>query len=137
MARKAIPFEITTAHVKSHQDDKTPYDLLPYEAQMNVEMDRRADAIRDGPSRIPPVPEFEGQDFQIKIDGVILYSDVGATLRKSITGKAMKSYLKTKYGWSDNIFSKIDWDSLEAYLKGLPQQVRTNVLKLRYGWQYT
>lgn len=48
MARKEIPLQIVTAHVKSHQDDKTSYDLLPYEVQMNVEMDKRAEALRDG-----------------------------------------------------------------------------------------
>ncbi|GFH56254.1 hypothetical protein CTEN210_12730 [Chaetoceros tenuissimus] len=131
MARKDIPLEIVTAHVKSHQDDKTPFHLLPYEAQMNVRMDKQADAVRDGPSAIPPVPDFEDQDFQIKIDGVIAYSNVAATLRKSITGKPLKRYLLAKYEWTDYVFSKVDWDSLEAYLKGLSQQVRTNVLKLR------
>lgn len=40
MASKDIPLQIFTAHVKSHQGDRIPYDLLPYEAQMNVEMDR-------------------------------------------------------------------------------------------------
>ena len=108
MARKDIPLQIVTAHVKSNQDDKIPYDLLPYEAQMNVAMDRRADEVREGTSPIPPVPEFEGQDFQIKIHGQIIYSNVGATLRRVITGKAMKAYMKTKYAWTDVTISKVD-----------------------------
>ncbi|GFH62176.1 hypothetical protein CTEN210_18652 [Chaetoceros tenuissimus] len=128
MAKKDIPLDIVTEHVKSHQDDKTPFHLLPYDAQMNVQMDKRADAVRDGTTEIPPVPDFDGQDFQIKIDGVIMYLDVATMLRKSITGKPLKKYLLVKYKWSDSIFSKVDWDSLEAYLEGLSHQVHTNVL---------
>ena len=130
MARKDTPLEIVTAHVKSHQDNKIPYDLLPYEAQMNVEMDRQADEVRDGTLPIPSVPEFVSQDFQIKINGEIIYSNVGKTLRRAITGKAMKGYLKTKYEWTDTTISKVDWESLGSYLQSLPQQTRTNVLKL-------
>lgn len=65
------------------------------------------------------ITEFEEQDFQIKINSEILYLDVGTTLCKVITGRAMKSYLVTNYEWSDFTFSKVDWDLLEAYLKGL------------------
>ena len=83
------------------------------------------------------MPEFESQDFQIKINGEISYSNIGATLCKVITGKAMKGYLKTKYEWIDTTMSKIDWDSLGSYLQSLSLQIRTNVLKLRYGWQFT
>ena len=82
MASKDIPLQIVTAHVKSHQDDKIPYDLLPYEAQMNVEMDRQADQVREGTSPIPPAPEFESQDLQIKINGELIYSNIGAMLLK-------------------------------------------------------
>lgn len=112
-------------------------DLLPYKAQMNVEMDKRAEAVRDGTADIPPVPEFDAQNFQIKINDEILYSNVGATLWKAITEKALKNYLTTKYNWSDITFTKIDWESLESHLKDLSQQVRKNVLKLRYSWQNT
>ncbi|GFH56771.1 predicted protein [Chaetoceros tenuissimus] len=76
-------------------------------------------------------------DFLIKINGEVVYSNVAAELRSEITGRAMKSYLKTKYQWSDEVFPKIDWKSLEAYMKSISQQIRTNVHKLRYGWQFT
>ena len=76
---------------------------------MNIEMDRQADEVREGTSPIPPVPEFESQDFQIKINGELIYSNVGAMLRKAIAGKAMKGYLKTKYEWADTTMSKVDW----------------------------
>ena len=49
----------------------------------------------------------------------------------------MKGYLKTKYEWTDTTISKVDWESLGSYLQSLPQQTRTNVLKLRYRWQFT
>lgn len=49
----------------------------------------------------------------------------------------MKNYLKKKYEWSDNMFTKIDWELLETFLKSLSKQVGTNILKLQYGWQYT
>ncbi|GFH50601.1 predicted protein [Chaetoceros tenuissimus] len=77
-------------------------------------MDKQADAVRDGPSATPPVPDFERQDFKIKIDGVIVDLDIAAMLRKSITGKPLKRYLKAKYEWSDSIFSKGDLDSRDS-----------------------
>ncbi|GFH50464.1 hypothetical protein CTEN210_06940 [Chaetoceros tenuissimus] len=124
-------------HVKSHQDDKIPYEELPYEAQMNVEMDRMADAVRDSPAPIPPVPDMIDHDFTIRIKGEVVYSNVSSALRSEITGRAMKAYLKSKYQWTDVIFEKIDWNSLEAYMKSLSQQIRTNVHKLHNGWQFT
>lgn len=39
---------------------------------MNMEMD----LIMDGPTHIPPIAEFSDQDFQIKINGEMMYSDV-------------------------------------------------------------
>lgn len=115
------------------KEDKILYEELPYKAQMNVEIDRLADMVRDSPTQVPSVPEYQNQDFQIKINGEILYSHVAASLRSEITGRALKSYWKSKYEWNNEIFGKIDWQSLEAYPKGLSQQVRTNILKLRTG----
>lgn len=67
-----------------------------------------ADTVRDGPTQTLQVPEFPEQyfqikiteqDFQIKINGEIIFSNLESTLRC-----ALKSYLKTKYQWTDKIF---------------------------------
>ena len=52
---------------------------LSYAAQMNVQMDRLADKVQDGPDTTPTVPEYK-TDFQIRINGEILYSNVADSL---------------------------------------------------------
>lgn len=96
-----------------------------------------ADAVCDSSAPIPQVPDMIDHDFTIRINGELVYSNVSSALRSEITGRALKVYLKSKYQWTNVTFEKIDWNSLEAYMKSLSQQIRTNVHKLRYCWQFT
>ena len=62
---------------------------------MNVQMDKLADKTWDGPDEAPQVPEFQN-NFQIKINGKILYSNIAASLRSELTGWPLQAYWNYK-----------------------------------------
>ena len=124
ISKSRCPLQNVTAHVKSHQDNKIPFELLPYEAQMNVEIYRQSEEVREGTLSIPRMPEFDDQNFQIKINRELLYLNVGATLQRMITGKPKKC-LQSKYKWTDTTILKIIFE--KSFTTCTDQ----------CGWQYT
>ena len=42
-----------------------------------------------------------------------------------------------KNQWTDDIMDMVDWQTLEKYMKTVPNNKATNLVKLMHGWQFT
>ena len=98
------------AHVKGHQDDTTPAELLPIEAILNVQ----ADALASNFLRQDPTPRYQCHLFpnthaHLHLeDGTVTYR-YAVRIRNAECDPPMIAHLKEKYDWSDEIFTSINW----------------------------
>ena len=132
-----LKLEISTEHVPAHQDDITAYEDLPRPAQINVDMDRAAEIMRT--SKIPSteIPVFESSKISITINNAVVTDKLGSRLCYHITGAPLKMYLLQKNTWHIRTYEKVDWITLDQYLKTVPSGKLTKLLKLQHGWQQT
>jgi hypothetical protein len=99
-------------HVKSHQDDKRPYDELSLKEQLNVDADQLADqyivANPDHQYNIVPMLPTSGVQLNLP-HGTVTYK-IKRELRLARTTGPLKEYLCKKYGWTEATFEDIDWE---------------------------
>ena len=60
-----LPITTETHHVKAHQDNHKPYQDLPRDAQVNCDMDRAAEEMRESTMPVPPIPIFQSNKIAI------------------------------------------------------------------------
>ena len=132
-----LNLDIHTEHVPAHQDDNIAYKDLPRTAQINVDMDHAAETIRISDAPTPRILVFESNKIAIVINNAVVTDKLGPRLRYHITSAPLKSYLLNKNKWSDSTYSKVDWVTLDTYLKTVPSGKLTNLIKLQHGWQQT
>ena len=115
-----LPVTFSFNHVKGHQDEDTPVEDLPWEAQMNCHADTYATDYLDNwsePSKI--VPFIPSSKASIAIAGVTITRNLARRLRQAASSPKLKEYIMTKNGWNDWIFHSIDWDAQAKALNTL------------------
>jgi hypothetical protein len=115
-----LPVTFTLEHVKGHQDEDTPVEDLPWEAQMNCHADQLATEYLTSwaePSKL--VPFIPVSRVSIAIDGVTITRNIARRLRLAASSPALEKHLIAKNGWNDWIFHSIDWDTQAAALNTL------------------
>ena len=132
-----LHLELFTEHVPAHKYDNIAYDDLDRTALINVDMDREAEAMRISDAPPTPIPIFESNTIAVAISNAIVTDKLGSRLRYHITGAPLKNYLLKKNTWNTQTYEKVDWITLDQYLKMVPSGKLTNLLKLQHGWQQT
>ena len=80
-----------THHVKAHQHDHKPYqDLLPRDAQVNCDMDRAAEAMRESTMPAPPIPIFQSNKIAILLSNIVLTDQISKRLRHHFTAPPLQ-----------------------------------------------
>ena len=131
-----IPFIIDWLWVKGHQDEKTDYEDLPFEARLNVQANdlaNQAHQILDE----PPIYSFLPSMPTILInDKVMSHSSMRLPLYESVHGDDLLGYMHESYGWTKEVLSYIDWDSFNLCYGKHTIHKMTNIVKYLHGWQY-
>ena len=111
----------TFTHVKGHQDEKMPYAQLPLSAQLNVDADQWASQfIRDNPDiDYHQVYLLPHAGVQLQFPTGTLTSQYKRALREARTTPALRESLKSKYGWTDEIFDDVNWEAMRLALRRL------------------
>ena len=74
-----LHLELSTAHVPTHQDDSIAYEDLDRTAQINVDMDSAAEAMRISETTPPtPIPIFESNTIAVAINNAIVTDNLGS-----------------------------------------------------------
>ena len=48
----------------------------------------------------------------------------------------IQEYLQSKFGWSDQVMDKIDWDIFQETMEKRPIHKSTNIIKYIHRWQH-
>ena len=109
----------TISWVKGHQDEKTPYEKLPLDAQLNCNADELANKAQDLQPNILYQPfRAPNNPAQIHYGTNSITSKVKRLLRRSLSGKELLRYIETQAGWEPGTSDLVDWDSHQAAISG-------------------
>ena len=111
---------INPCWVKGHQDVDCPYDELPREARLNVDVDQLATDHFKVLAQHPPrrcTEHIQCQKLSLTINGKRYPANWDSNLRWAINGSYMKEYLATKHAWrSETVWGTIDFTMVRAYM---------------------
>jgi hypothetical protein len=121
------------AHVKSHQDEKTPYARLPRLARLNVDADRLAEAAH---SFLRPVLQMmPTEKAALRIGGCRIMQRFKKALREVAGLQALKDDIIDRPGWEDapDLFDAVDWSMHARAQRTLVQHRKVMVMKLQHN----
>jgi hypothetical protein len=110
-----LPITVRFTHVKSHQDDKTDINLLPWEAQMNVHADHLATDYLENyaePSKI--IPFIRPSKASLTIQGKTITRRFAYRLRLAASSPNLEQRLKLKNNWTQRTLQSINWEVLST-----------------------
>ena len=123
--------------IKGHQDRDTKYEDLPFEAQLNVQVNDLAEAAHKQLSIAPP---YRTLDLPITVyinNQVASHSNMRRSIQNAAHSDDLIEYMSQKYKWTTQTKRTIDWD-LFAYCYSKKQiHDMTNIIKYIHGWQFT
>lgn len=126
-----VGFTPSIAHIKGHQDDTIPYQLLSRPAQLNVIADELATEA------YIPLPstkyfEFPANRANLVINGAPITSKITEQLRLSSRRTDIIPYMVTKFKWAPHIPDLIWWKIHGLALKKCSPENRTRIQKFNF-----
>ncbi len=123
--------------VKGHQDDKTPYDDLPRDAQLNIEVDHLATSYRESnkSQTRPKLAHCPLTKVSISINGTRHPGKVEETIRFHVNGSPLRNYICESNKWSQEIASKVDWYNFGLRFRKLPPAAQISQMKFIHDIQ--
>ena len=106
-------------HLYGHQDNHTPYSMLPRDAQLNVLVDKVAQDHFDSSylnNTFLPNTRFHQEGWVVSIGGVKLQDRIASCIRDWIGKKRLRRYLYEKDLIAWNVFPLIDLNTLQIHM---------------------
>ena len=123
----------TITHVKSHQDDNSPFEKLSKAAQYNVMADRLATTQYE--SMTGPEEHISLNNVAyLKIGKQFITRKPAKALREAARYKTQVPFLCKKFNWTKAAFNNIDWDVSHTAFKTFTRADRTRLIKFIHGW---
>lgn len=110
--------------------------------QLNIDCDRIASettglvADNGVPDDMPPLirPPYPGSRAMLKIGRRWITSNFKQHLYDARRTPPVRTYMKEKYGWTDDIFDSIDWLAIGRCRRKLPLRRKRQTCKIMHGW---
>jgi ribonuclease HI len=125
--------QIQIQHIKSHQDQKTSIDKLPFEAVLNTMADKEATRQRN----LMTTPDSNVQILgaaQLRINDIAITRDSHRWLMHTAGKIPIQQYYKERLGWSPSTFDHVSWDTQLAVLRRYNQDDQARIIKFVHGW---
>lgn len=123
--------------VKGHQDNDTAYEDLPFEAQLNVQVNELAETAHKKLS-IPPTYSTLDTPLTVYINKeVASHSNLRWSIQNVAHSDDLLQYMAQKYDWTNDILQSIDWDLFSYCYSKHQIHKMTNIIKYIHGWQFT
>lgn len=123
--------------IKGYQDCNIAYADLPFEAQLNVQVN---DLAEEAHRKLSVAPEYCTMDIPITIyikNLVVSHSNLRKSIQDTAHSEDLMEYMSQKNKWTKQIRYTIDWDLFAyCYLKTQIHKM-TNIIKYLRGWQFT
>ncbi len=128
--------DLTFHHVRGHQDEKKPWDLLTWPEKLNCECDKRASAtLLSAPHHDRPHHHtLFYPHCDLLNNGIPLTNKISETIRQIHGSKNMRSYLCSKFSWNTKTCNHIDWLCHGRALSRFPISHQTFIVKLIHEW---
>ena len=115
----SLATSVTCYHVYGHQDNHTPYSMLPRDAQLNVLLDEVAQDYFDLSylnDTFLPNARFHQEGWVVSIGGVKLQDRISSCISDWIGKKCLRRYLYEKDLIAWNVFPLIDFNTLQTHM---------------------
>ena len=124
--QKDLPITLIPKHVKGHQDSRSPHSLTLME-KLNCYTDEKAGTYR---KQIAMLQNYKysqlyfSSNWYCKINGTIITSKFDKRIMEHIYYSKMQTFLHHNKGYTTNLFTDIDWDTIENATKMLTLNCR-------------
>jgi hypothetical protein len=126
---------VSLQHVKGRQDRTTTFWNLPLEAQLNIQAEKVATALHEGPShgtdRGPMIP---GSGCPLVIENEVIPSNHRRRIRTRRGKERLMTYIQEKLQIPAKDLSNIDWESHSYAIRSIPIPNRTFLIKFLQKW---
>ena len=134
---REIKRPMTIDWIKGHQDDKTPYDDLPRDAQLNIDVDYLATAYRESNksqtrAKLAHCPLTV---VSVLVNGVRHPGKVEDTIRYHVNGSPLRIYICEKNNWTQLTAAKVDWYSFGLQYRRLTPTAQVAQMKFVHDIQ--
>ena len=118
--------------IKSHQDEKTPYNELTADAKLNVDADALATDFHKKPNGRPmrSTPHINVTRISLTILKTRYSGNFDDNLRYHITGGYLRSFIQHTHKWSDKVWNTVDMYSFGRHIRRVPLIHQSAHLKL-------
>jgi hypothetical protein len=127
--------------VKAHQDNSTPVELLPLEAQLNVIADADVTAFRiNTPPSLTPTAtpiQFTSTRASIAINTTVSTSNLQQWIRDNYLCSDISRYIQRKTGLTTAQMEEIEWDCLGNALECQKLHTQVRLIKFMHNWLNT
>ena len=101
--------KLTFSHVKDHQNNKTPYPQLTFDAQLNVDLDKLAtDYLKNISTNQSQVSLYLSTKYLLFINSISIISKLKSHIRTAISLSLYKKQLNKTIKWPFTVWLLID-----------------------------
>jgi hypothetical protein len=122
----------TFVHVKGHYDATKSNRQPSRQEQLNSIADSLA--AQQGEKNLGPITDIPSSFCQLKINDMFITKDSHKWLMEAATKIPVKKFYSDKYGWSQDTFDSIDWETQYKTLLSFDTNDQRRILKLAHGW---
>jgi hypothetical protein len=129
---------ILPRHVKSHQDQDTDFNALPWQAKLNCECDDLAETCHNCPGckirghRHYSLPS--GHGVSLSIDGIYITAHMAKAIKEASYRKEMIAYISKNANWHDiSTFYNVDWHARHLASKRVTRTSKLTIFKLEFN----
>ena len=131
----------TLEHVKSHQDEETDFADLPFSAQLSVlcdrmatdQMRRQSENAREATTQPCPLTP-RTLPVEVSYGSQVISSHYIKCLREEISIARHRTFLQSKYEWTDHVWETIVWDAFGQCASRPALDKLVNRSKLAHNW---
>ena len=139
---EALPIRITLKWVRGHQDsnvygDKT-HGPFTRDVMLNIKVDElAAKGMSDGMGNYHKKLILSTEAISLYNTSTVSISNVRKYMTNTVNGEVLKEYLMRRKGWRISDLRIIDWEGVEAMVRGAGAIKRAKLIKLLHNWQNT
>ena len=139
---ESLPIKIKLKWVKGHQDTNIYGELIhgPFkcDATLNIKADELAEkGMKAGGGRVTKKEILSTEAISLYNSKNIQISNLRRYMINHINGSDLEEYMMKRKGWTKAEMREIEWEGVEAMLRGARSQQRANLIKLLHNWQNT
>ena len=123
--------------IKGHQDQEKLYEDLPFEAQLNVQVNALAEKAHNLLSIAPVYRSLENLTTIYINEVIASHSNMRSSIQTAVHSDDLLDYMSHKYQWTKKIIDSIDWDLFSYCYSKTKIHKMMNAIKYLHGWQFT